>query len=98
MCSLSPPACFSSRWRGAAPIQRALIAGDEVVGASTFALEEGLDTGPVYGVMTERPEGWMKRITARVYASSSEMKLLGCLAARKIAEAWSMPTIASRGE
>jgi methionyl-tRNA formyltransferase len=41
-------------WRGAAPIQRALIAGDEVVGASTFQLEEGLDTGPVYGVMTER--------------------------------------------
>jgi methionyl-tRNA formyltransferase len=41
-------------WRGAAPIQRALIAGDEVVGASTFRLEEGLDTGPVYGVMTER--------------------------------------------
>jgi methionyl-tRNA formyltransferase len=40
-------------WRGAAPVQRALIAGDEVVGASTFALEEGLDTGPVYGVMTE---------------------------------------------
>jgi methionyl-tRNA formyltransferase len=40
-------------WRGAAPIQRALIAGDEVVGASTFRLEEGLDTGPVYGVMTE---------------------------------------------
>jgi methionyl-tRNA formyltransferase len=41
-------------WRGAAPIQRALIAGDEVVGASTFRLDEGLDTGPVYGVMTER--------------------------------------------
>jgi methionyl-tRNA formyltransferase len=40
-------------WRGAAPVQRALIAGDELVGASTFALEEGLDTGPVYGVMTE---------------------------------------------
>ena len=40
-------------WRGAAPIQRALIAGDEVVGASTFRLEEGLDTGPVFGVMTE---------------------------------------------
>lgn len=45
-------------WRGAAPVQRALIAGDQVVGASTFALEEGLDTGPVYGVMTEavRPD------------------------------------------
>lgn len=40
-------------WRGAAPVQRSLIAGDPVVGASTFALEEGLDTGPVYGLMTE---------------------------------------------
>ena len=40
-------------WRGAAPVQRAVIAGDEVTGASTFRLEEGLDTGPVYGVMTE---------------------------------------------
>ncbi len=41
-------------WRGAAPVQHALIAGDEVTGASTFALEQGLDTGPVYGVLTER--------------------------------------------
>ena len=40
-------------WRGAAPVQRALLAGDEVTGASTFLLEEGLDTGPVYGVLTE---------------------------------------------
>ncbi len=40
-------------WRGAAPVQRALMAGDEVTGASTFLLEEGLDTGPVYGVLTE---------------------------------------------
>lgn len=40
-------------WRGAAPVQRAVIAGDEVTGASTFLLEEGLDTGPVYGVLTE---------------------------------------------
>ena len=40
------------------PVQRALIAGDEVVGATTFRLDEGLDTGPVYGVMTElvRPD------------------------------------------
>lgn len=41
-------------WRGAAPAQRALIAGDEITGASTFRIEEGLDTGPVYGTMTER--------------------------------------------
>ncbi len=40
-------------WRGAAPVQHALIAGDEVTGASTFLLEEGLDTGPVFGVTTE---------------------------------------------
>jgi len=40
-------------WRGAAPVQRAIMAGDEVTGASTFRIEEGLDTGPVYGVMTE---------------------------------------------
>lgn len=40
-------------WRGAAPVQRALMAGDEVTGATTFRLEEGLDTGPVYGVLTE---------------------------------------------
>jgi methionyl-tRNA formyltransferase len=40
-------------WRGAAPVQRALLAGDEVTGASTFLIEEGLDTGPVFGVVTE---------------------------------------------
>lgn len=40
-------------WRGAAPVQHALMAGDEVTGASTFLIEEGLDSGPVYGVVTE---------------------------------------------
>jgi methionyl-tRNA formyltransferase len=40
-------------WRGAAPVQRAIMAGDEVSGATTFLLEEGLDTGPVLGVVTE---------------------------------------------
>jgi methionyl-tRNA formyltransferase len=40
-------------WRGAAPVQAAVRHGDEVTGASTFLLEEGLDTGPVYGVVTE---------------------------------------------
>ncbi|MGN7249233.1 methionyl-tRNA formyltransferase [Janibacter anophelis] len=41
-------------WRGAAPAQRALMAGDEITGASTFVIETGLDTGPVLGTMTER--------------------------------------------
>ncbi len=40
-------------WRGAAPVQRAVMAGDDVTGATTFLLEEGLDTGPVLGTMTE---------------------------------------------
>jgi methionyl-tRNA formyltransferase len=40
-------------WRGAAPVQHAVIAGDEVTGASTFRIEEGLDTGPVFGTLTE---------------------------------------------
>jgi methionyl-tRNA formyltransferase len=40
-------------WRGAAPVQHALLAGDEVTGATTFLLEAGLDTGPVLGVTTE---------------------------------------------
>ena len=34
-------------WRGAAPVQHAVMAGDGVTGASTFRLEAGLDTGPV---------------------------------------------------
>ncbi|MER7193221.1 methionyl-tRNA formyltransferase [Streptomyces flaveolus] len=40
-------------WRGAAPVQHALMAGDEITGASTFLIEEGLDSGPVYGTVTE---------------------------------------------
>ncbi|WP_405475810.1 methionyl-tRNA formyltransferase [Paenarthrobacter ilicis] len=40
-------------WRGAAPVQRSIIAGDDVTGAVTFQLEEGLDTGPVFGTLTE---------------------------------------------
>ncbi|MGW1200998.1 methionyl-tRNA formyltransferase [Streptomyces sp. NPDC002536] len=41
-------------WRGAAPVQHAILAGDEVTGASTFLIEEGLDSGPVFGVLTEQ--------------------------------------------
>ncbi len=45
-------------WRGAAPVQHALLHGDEITGASTFRIEAGLDTGPVYGTLTEtvRPD------------------------------------------
>lgn len=40
-------------WRGAAPVQAAIAAGDTVTGATTFQIETGLDSGPVYGVVTE---------------------------------------------
>ncbi len=40
-------------WRGAAPVQAAIAAGDTVTGATTFHIESGLDSGPVYGVVTE---------------------------------------------
>lgn len=40
-------------WRGAAPVQHAVLNGDEVTGASVFELEAGLDTGPVYGTVVE---------------------------------------------
>ncbi len=36
------------RWRGAAPVERALLAGDDETGVCLMQLEEGLDTGPVY--------------------------------------------------
>ena len=40
-------------WRGAAPVQHAIWAGDEVTGATTFRIVEAMDAGPTFGVMTE---------------------------------------------
>ena len=40
-------------WRGAAPVQHALLHGDDVTGATTFRIVKELDAGPVYGVVTE---------------------------------------------
>jgi len=40
-------------WRGAAPVQAAIAAGDQITGATTFQIEPSLDSGPVYGVVTE---------------------------------------------
>ena len=39
------------RWRGAAPVQRCIEAGDAVSGVTVFALDEGMDTGPIYTQM-----------------------------------------------
>ena len=40
-------------WRGAAPVQHAIWAGEEITGATTFRIVEELDAGPIFGVMTE---------------------------------------------
>src|SRR6185437_8007745 len=45
------------RWRGAAPVQHALIAGDEIVGAAVFQLVPELDAGDVFAVLEHRPAG-----------------------------------------
>lgn len=62
-------------WRGAAPVQRALIAGDEITGASTFLLDEGMDTGPVLGTTTEsiRPTDTTGDLLSRLAVSGAEL-------------------------
>ncbi len=60
-------------WRGAAPVQHAIMAGDQVTGASIFQLEAGLDTGPVYGTMTEdiRPTDTSGALLERLAATGA---------------------------
>lgn len=55
-------------WRGAAPVQHALRAGDPVTGATTFRIVEELDAGPVYAVLTEtvRPRDTAGELLARL--------------------------------
>jgi methionyl-tRNA formyltransferase len=55
-------------WRGAAPVQRAIWAGDDVTGATTFRIVRELDAGPTYGVMTEtiRPRDTAGDLLARL--------------------------------
>jgi len=45
---LNVHASLLPRWRGAAPIQRAILAGDDVTGVTIMAMERGLDTGPIF--------------------------------------------------
>ncbi len=62
-------------WRGAAPVQRAILAGDDMTGASTFLLDEGLDTGPVFGVVTEpiHPRDTAGELLDRLAVSGAEL-------------------------
>lgn len=74
-------------WRGAAPVQAAIAAGDTVTGATTFAIEPDLDSGPIYGVVTETirntdtaggPAGPARRIRRRPAGGHPGRHRLSC--------------------
>jgi methionyl-tRNA formyltransferase len=62
-------------WRGAAPVQHAILHGDDVTGASTFRVVAELDAGPVYGVLTEpvRPADTTGDLLGRLARSGAEL-------------------------
>ncbi|MGQ0630552.1 MAG: methionyl-tRNA formyltransferase [Sporichthyaceae bacterium] len=64
-------------WRGAAPVQRSVLAGDEVTGASTFRIVRELDAGPVFGVLTEtiRPDDTSGALLGRLAEAGAGLLL-----------------------
>src|SRR5665811_665164 len=68
-------------WRGAAPVQHAILHGDEVTGATTFQITEGLDEGEVFGTLTEqiRPRDTAGDLLGRLATSGSGLLLPTCL-------------------
>ena len=62
-------------WRGAAPVQHAIMHGDDVTGASTFRVVAALDAGPVYGVLTEpvRPTDTSGDLLGRLALSGARL-------------------------
>ncbi len=64
-------------WRGAAPVQHAVLHGDDLTGASTFQIGPGLDDGPIFGVVTEaiRPTDTSGDLLARLATSGAQLLL-----------------------
>ena len=62
-------------WRGAAPVQHAVLHGDEITGATTFRLVAGMDAGPVYGTVTEpiRPADTSGDLLGRIAESGAHL-------------------------
>jgi methionyl-tRNA formyltransferase len=62
-------------WRGAAPVQHAIMHGDDITGATTFRLVAELDAGPVFGVVTEPigPRDTAGDLLARLAGSGAEL-------------------------
>ncbi len=63
------------RWRGAAPVERAILAGDDETGVCLMRLEEGLDTGPVYGCqrLVIRPDETASELRRRLVARGAAL-------------------------
>jgi methionyl-tRNA formyltransferase len=68
------------RWRGAAPVQRAIAAGDAITGVTVMRMDEGLDTGPILNQLEEaiRPEDDAGSLGARL-AKNGALLLVGVL-------------------
>jgi methionyl-tRNA formyltransferase len=62
-------------WRGAAPVQHAILHGDDITGATTFRIVRELDAGPVFGVVTEpiRPSDTAGDLLDRLAVSGAEL-------------------------
>jgi methionyl-tRNA formyltransferase len=62
-------------WRGAAPVQHAILHGDDITGATTFRLVPELDAGPVYGTATEpvRPSDTSGDLLGRLASAGAEL-------------------------
>jgi methionyl-tRNA formyltransferase len=62
-------------WRGAAPVQHAILHGDDVTGATTFRLVAELDAGPVFGVLTEpiRPADTAGELLDRLASAGAQL-------------------------
>ncbi len=62
-------------WRGAAPVQHAILHGDDLTGATTFRIVRELDAGPVFGVLTEpvRPADTAGDLLDRLAAAGADL-------------------------
>jgi methionyl-tRNA formyltransferase len=62
-------------WRGAAPVQRAILAGDQITGATTFRIVLELDAGPVFAMVTEpiRPNDTAGELLQRLSLSGARL-------------------------
>jgi methionyl-tRNA formyltransferase len=64
------------RWRGAAPVQRAIENGDTHLGATVFALDEGMDTGPIYHIELFERDTEMRALEALVFLAGQGVALI----------------------